>query len=230
MKPSPDVYFASVAVVGFDVDETLLDEAFSLRSRWQQTLQKFAHLSKDLEDTFLRIFDSKGHTHATHLQDTFDELRMPDVAPEPLVEYFRTMVGTEHTYPYVQASILALKQRSMRVGVITDGRQDYQEARLKRAGLFELFDFFYYGDVYQKPNPAFFRMCIQDERIQPHELLYIGDHVARDIEGALAVGVKAIWISHESTQPCPEGALQFKTMYNFYQWLTSDTATKDSLL
>ena len=116
----------------------------------------------------------------------------------------------------------------MRVGVITNGVQSYQEGRLKRAGLYELFDFFYYGDTHQKPDPAFFNSILENENVEPHELLVVGDHVEKDIAGALGVGAKAVWVREGSSlseeqivekEETLKRALQFKTMYDFLTWL-----------
>ena len=212
-------FLSSIKVVGFDADQTLIDESFSLRRRWQETLERFSHLSGKLTETFLSIFDSKGHQYKKHLSDTLWELNISENHTDHIINFFKSTRSTEEClYDGVKDMLLLLRRRGFRIGIITDGRKDYQEHRLKVAGIYGLFDFFYYGDTHQKPDPTFFRRCIENERIKPHELLYVGDHFEKDIEGALAVGAKTCWINKDATK-ISQDVIAFKTMYNFYQWL-----------
>ena len=49
--------------------------------------------------------------------------------------------------------------------------------------------------VKQKPDAQLFNMACKDLNILPHELLHIGDCGLADIEGAIAAGCQAVWIS-----------------------------------
>lgn len=210
---------STIKVIAFDFDQTLADESFSLRRRWQETLKKFSHLSDKLEGTFLSIYDAKGHEYPKHLNDTLQELKVSETHMQPMIDTFRSTRSTEEQiYAGVRDVLLLLKKKGFRIGIITDGVQEYQEHRLKVAGIYDMFDFFYYGDAHQKPDPAFFRRCIEDEGIKPHELLYVGDHVTKDVEGALAVGARACCVTKGSVK-VPKGVMVFTTMYDFYQWL-----------
>lgn len=209
----------NIKVVAFDFDGTLVDESFSLRRRWQETLKKFSHLSDKLAETFFSLFEKRGYTYKRHLNDTLEELNLPDTELQTIIDAFKsTKSKKEKLYDGVKETLLFLKKRGLRVGIITDGVKEYQENRLKVAGIYNVFDFFYYGDIHQKPDPSFFRACIKNEGIEPHELLYVGDHAIKDVEGALAVGAKSCYITGEDIK-VPEGVMVFKTMYNFYQWL-----------
>jgi len=213
-------FLSSIKVVAFDVDQTLVDEAPSLRRRWEETLEEFSHLSDKLAGTFFSIFDARGPGYKKHLNDALQTLNLHDDHIQPIVSLFRsTKSREEHLYEGVTDVLVLLKQKGFRIGVITDGLKDYQEHRLKVAGLYDLFDFFYYGDAHQKPDPAFFRRCIENEKIGPHELLYVGDHLGKDVEGALAAGARACWIAGSDASFPPPGVISFKTMYTFYQWL-----------
>lgn len=214
-------FFSSIKVVAFDFDQTLVDESFSLRRRWQETLTKFLHLSDKLAETLLSVFDVKGYEYKRHLNDALQELNLPETHIQPIINVFKsTRSNEERLYDGVRETLFLLKKKGFRIGIITDGLKDYQEHRIKTAGIYDLFDFFYYGDSYQKPNSAFFSRCIENEGIQSHEFLYVGDSVSKDVEGALAIGAKACWIAENDMNiSAPEDVIVFKTMYNFYQWL-----------
>ena len=213
-------FLSSIKIVAFDVDQTLINESFSLRRRWEEALGKFSHLSDRLAGTFLSIFDAQGPGYKKHLNDALLELNLHDDHIQPIINLFKsTKSREERLYEGVTEMLVFLKKKGFRIGIITDGLKDYQEHRLKVAGIYDFFDFFYYGDAHQKPDPAFFRRCIEDEGIEPCELLYIGNHLDKDIEGARAVGAKACWVSGNEKPVSLEGVISFRTMYNFYQWL-----------
>ena len=211
---------SEIKVVAFDFDQTLVDETFSIRRRWEETLRKFSHLHAGLEKKFLLNFDAKGHKHKTHLNDALAELGISEIHAPAILDLFRSIKSSEEkVYTGVKEAILLLKKRKKRVGIITDGYKSYQEDRIRKSGLHDLFDFFYYGDEHQKPDPAFFQKCIEGENVSPREFLYVGDDVAKDIEGALRAGVRACFIGDEKKSILPEEAFCFKTMYDFQQWL-----------
>lgn len=45
-----------------------------------------------------------------------------------------------------------------------------------------------------KPSPAFFRRILEDNGLQPNEVLFVGDSVTDDILGPKALGIKTVWI------------------------------------
>ncbi|OHA78491.1 MAG: hypothetical protein A2V96_02580 [Candidatus Yonathbacteria bacterium RBG_16_43_6] len=217
---SPHEFFSTIKVVAFDFDQTLVDEQSLVRHRWQKTLENFSHMHPDLQKTFFSIFEAKGYKYKNHLDDTFCVLGLPEDYKDSLISSFRKEQGDkEYVNEYSREVIKLLKQKGFRIGIITDGLKSYQEQRIVRAGFSELCDFIYYGDEHQKPDPAFFNMCIKEEGILPHELLYVGDHLIKDIEGALAVGSIACYIGNEQSVPLPLEVLSFTTMQHFYQWL-----------
>lgn len=219
-KLTARIVLSSVSTVAFDFDETLVDEAHSRRLRWHKTLKNFTCLSDKLEETFFSIFDEKNHKHKTNLTEAFAKIGVGEEHIPLVIKAFRAShSGEERVYKSVREVLILLKQLGKRIGVITDGVRDYQEPRLRVAGLYELLDFFHYGDMHQKPDREFFKKCFEEEGIKPHELLYVGDHIEKDVAGALAAGAKAIWIRQGNMMQAPEGALNFDTMDEFLQWL-----------
>lgn len=217
---TPKEFLAPIKVIAFDIDQTLMDETFSLRSRWEETLAEFPHLSDKLAETFFLIFDAQGPEYKKHLTDALQKLNLHGNHTRPIVSLFKsTRSRDERLYSGVSELLVYLKKKGFRIGIITDGLKDYQEHRLKIAGIYDFFDFFYYGDSHQKPDPAFFRRCIDEENIEPYELLYVGDHLDKDVEGARVAGAEACWISGNDLSASPTGAISFKTVYTFYQWL-----------
>lgn len=93
----------------------------------------------------------------------------------------------------------------LRRAVLTNGPADIQRAKIDRARLSDLFDALGISGALGvgKPDPASFRSMIEALDASPHTTLMIGDSWSRDIEGAVAIGMPAVWLSHGRPQPRP---------------------------
>jgi putative hydrolase of the HAD superfamily len=46
-----------------------------------------------------------------------------------------------------------------------------------------------------KPNPAFFRLALEEAGVEPEDALMVGDSYRADVRGAWAAGMHAAWLS-----------------------------------
>lgn len=212
---------SKIKTVAFDLDQTLIDETYSIKRRWKKVLKNFSFLNEKLEETFFDIFDRKGADYKSHIDETLKKLNLSEEHIITVVNLFKnTRSDSELLYDKVVEVLLLLKKKGFKIGVITDGQRNYQEYRLKQSSLLYMFDFCYYGDEYQKPDPKFFRKCFDSEKIIPSEFLYVGDDIDKDIKGALSVGAMACLIGETNDSVITQNnILCFKTMNNFYIWL-----------
>jgi putative hydrolase of the HAD superfamily len=61
----------------------------------------------------------------------------------------------------------------------------------------------------RKPDPAIFRLAIERMGLQPEEVTVVGDSYRKDIEPALSLGCKAIWVKGSGWEDSEE-AVQFE--------------------
>ncbi len=52
-----------------------------------------------------------------------------------------------------------------------------------------------------KPDPAIFRRALSQMNVRPEEAVMVGDSLARDIRGARAAGMRAVWLSPRDALP-----------------------------
>lgn len=100
-------------------------------------------------------------------------------------------------FPLAVETLVALKQKNYRVGILTRGGREYAEAVL---GLWDLYDRFHavvcrddYDFEDAKPSPVSMRHFARELGVKPEEILYLGDNLgdwyaARDA-GADFIGV-----------------------------------------
>ena len=78
--------------------------------------------------------------------------------------------------------------------------------KLGLAGLFHLA--VTSGDVgAAKPDPAIFRAALSRAGVEPYEAVHVGDQLSSDVQGALAVGIRAVLLDRDGNHPryrdCP---------------------------
>ena len=95
------------------------------------------------------------------------------------------------TYPKVKEVLKKLKER-YKIGIVTDAPRFKAFSRLDAMGIADEFDVVVGGgDVdKQKPHPLPFKKALEQLKLNPEEVLFVGDWPERDLKGAKAVGMK----------------------------------------
>lgn len=89
----------------------------------------------------------------------------------------------------------ALRARGKRLGIISNFSPNC-ESLLGDLGLARYFDFFIVSGILgiEKPDPRIFHAAVAAAGVPIHEMVYIGDSVHHDVEGAQDAGMDAILI------------------------------------
>ncbi|MCD8189106.1 MAG: HAD-IA family hydrolase [Clostridiales bacterium] len=115
-------------------------------------------------------------------------LRMSDL-------YWNTLLDVMQPSPGAVDTVLELKVRGLKIGVGTDMTARMQFAKLERLGLLPYIDFLVSSEEAQaeKPAPALFALCAGKAGVRPEECLFVGDNLEKDVRGAQAAGLQALW-------------------------------------
>jgi putative hydrolase of the HAD superfamily len=108
----------------------------------------------------------------------------------------------------VAETLDALEARGVRMGVISNW--DYRlHDLLSTLDLRHRFEpVLISADVrLAKPDPAFFRLALDEVRLPPERVLYVGDRFQLDIAPARSVGMEALLIDRGQREPAREGAI-----------------------
>ena len=187
--------FKKIKVVGFDFDDTLVDEQHSVQGRWKKVLKKYRYLSPILSKTFFEVYKIKGFKYKRHINLTLEKLGIDNKFVKPIVDDFLSSHYEEKLMPGTEDLLKLLINKGLKVGIITNGNQEYQEMRIIRAGLAKFLDFVFYADKLKKPDPAFLENCLK--QIDVHnklEFLYVGNDYSEDIKCAQEAGIKSCLI------------------------------------
>jgi len=99
---------------------------------------------------------------------------------------------------YADADDCLHRFRNLSVYIVTDGNKIVQTNKLKALGLFQRVKYCYithcYGLSNAKPSPyCFFKIC-SDEKVRPHDVVYVGDNPHKDFVGIKPAGFKTVRI------------------------------------
>lgn len=91
--------------------------------------------------------------------------------------------------------------RILRMGLLTNGAPDVQREKLAGAGIAGYFDqVVIAGDLgVGKPDPRIYEAILSRLGVAAREAIMIGNSLESDIQGAQAVGIKAIWLNRAGT-------------------------------
>jgi putative hydrolase of the HAD superfamily len=93
-------------------------------------------------------------------------------------------------------AVLKQLRRRYRLGVVTNGIDRVQRARLAASGLSALFDAVVTSQScgFAKPDPRILQAALDAMQVLPREAVYVGDDPATDGAAARAAGVRFVWM------------------------------------
>jgi putative hydrolase of the HAD superfamily len=99
-------------------------------------------------------------------------------------------------YDDVPDALAALRSAGLRIGLVSNSARDVREfARHHGLDVDAGISSFHHGHT--KPHGSIFRAVLELLGVEPAEAVMVGDTIADDIEGALALGMRAILVARE---------------------------------
>ena len=195
-----------VKVVLFDLDDTLISEDQYIRSGYgyiskvfakrydidrEQTEQELYYLYlKDAKNVFNRFLEEKGMLYtSSDIKEFVEEYRNHT----PKITYYEDVIPT----------VFQLKQKGIRVGIISDG---YLSTQKKKADVLHLYDTFEkviftdeLGKEYWKPSPKAFEIMKEFFDVGYEEMMYVGDNPAKDFYVKELLSINTVRIHRDNS-------------------------------
>ena len=124
------------------------------------------------------------------------------------VDAFRSARRRNQLVDPEAAAVVRDLARDHRLALVTNGAPDVQREKLSRTALASFFEITVISAEIGagKPDPRIFEAALTSLEIAPNDAVMIGDSLARDIAGAHAAGIRAIWIDRASRENVPAPA------------------------
>ena len=172
----------------FDLDDTLYSEKQYVRSGYKAVAEYLNEPSA--EKRLWQFFEQGKPAIDAYLEET-DQLSKKADCLTVYREHFPQIT----LYDNVKQTILELKNKGMKVGIITDGRPEGQRNKIKALGLDDLIDDIIITDdlggvQFRKPNEIAFRIMQCRWKIPFEQIVYVGDNPEKDFQAPKQLGMR----------------------------------------
>lgn len=181
-----DIKINQHSVVVFDLDDTLYNEIEYLKSAYRQ-IAKYLETEKwkPLYSTMFSLYRS-GENVFAFLANKYR------VAINTLIDMYRNHIPEIKLFDGALDILKSIKSNKGRLGIITDGREKTQYAKLKSLGITNFFDKIIISEAIgtEKPNKANFEAI--EKALNAKEYYYIADNLKKDFITPNDLGWKTI--------------------------------------
>lgn len=200
----------SITTVLYDLDGTLVDHERAARAgvdAWCRHLGLPAGQWErwiEIEDRWFTRFERGEISHlGQRIARCREFLDRPDLGEDEALDLYEHYLAAyrDHwcAYPDAVESLQAVRESGRRIGVLTNGAEVMQRAKMERTGLWAP-DMLLCATVElgaPKPQPEAYLGALTALGARPEETLMIGDSLANDVRGARAVGMEAVHLVRE---------------------------------
>jgi len=188
-----------IKAILFDLDNTLIDFWTMKRSCSEEAVRAMV-------DAGLKIEEEKGQRKLFELyekygmenQSIFDKFiksvhgKMDyKILASGVAAYRRVKFGRLATYPHTRRTLIRLKEKGLKLGIVSDAPVKQAWLRLAELNLIDFFDVVIALEKKgkMKPHSMPFRKALKKLGLKPEEILFVGDNPKRDILGAKKMGM-----------------------------------------
>ncbi|MFH1222083.1 MAG: HAD-IA family hydrolase [Candidatus Micrarchaeota archaeon] len=186
----------------FDLDNTLIDfltfkKETAKAAAKAMVAQGLPAKEVEVYGKIFSVYDSKGIEYQKTFSDVVKqynlELNLAEkIQQAGILAYLRKKFEVLKPYPMVRPTLHKLRERGLRLGIVTDAPRNKSWQRLVLTGLENEFDVVvtHNDTMDEKPSPSPFFLALQKLQLLPTTCLFVGDNPGRDIKGAKEVGMK----------------------------------------
>lgn len=184
----------------FDLDDTLYSEKEYVRSGYKAVAEYLG--SADYAEKLWSFFEDGRFAIDELLKELGRESEKAEV-----LDIYRSHKPNIHLYDGVVEMIEELKNHCINVGIITDGRPDGQRNKIEALGLDEMVDDIIItdelgGTQFRKPCDIAFRIMITKWRMNPADVVYVGDNAEKDFLAPQQLGMRSVWFKNKNGVYC----------------------------
>ncbi|MGZ7095039.1 MAG: TIGR02253 family HAD-type hydrolase [Methanobacterium sp.] len=194
-----------IKAVFFDIDDTLYDTSgfAKLARRAALNVMIDAGLPLESEEAYLllrEIIDEYGSNYGKHFnvltKKIFGEEK-PLLIALGMITYHNVKFALLRLFPQTTKTLIFLKEKGYKLGVISNGKTIKQWEKLIRLDLHHFFDHVITSEEarVEKPDTRIFELAMKKMECNANNSIMIGNKFREDIIGALNSGMGAILIN-----------------------------------
>lgn len=211
----------------FDLDDTLYDYQSTHKYALKKTLEicsentglsiekiKEAYNSARASVHMNLLHTAASHNRVLYFQKMLELLACDFILSRALYDvYWDSFIEKMELHHGVEELLTMLNSNSVKIGILTDLTTHIQLRKLEKLGISKFVDGFVSSEEVgcEKPSASMYLTILNKLDSKPSEALMVGDSYSKDIDGALAIGMDAIWLKDQSLE-LNEGVVNVKTI------------------
>ena len=206
-----------IKYVFFDLDETLIDIKKAQNIAIESLFEMYNFNQKTDLDSFIKKWDELTDFHYkfyTSKQISYEEQRRRriidlfktyhiELLSDPMVIYniyLKVFENAWSVYDDVVETLKELKAKDYILGLISNGDYDQQVQKMKKVGIFEMFDYVNTSSQFEvsKPDTRVYETIFKKHGINYENVCYVGNSYKKDILPCRQLGIKTILIDRKN--------------------------------
>jgi len=185
-----------IKAVIFDLDDTLYSEKEYVKSGYR-AVSTFLNVGEEAFDILWNAFENKRLA----IDELLNKLGIySDKLKEECLNVYRNHDPEIHLHDNFKEIMIELKNKGIKIGVITDGRPISQSKKIKALGIEKIIDELIVtdslgGEKYRKPNEIAFKMMQSKFNIPFSNIIYIGDNIKKDFIAPEKLGMQYMFVN-----------------------------------
>lgn len=204
----------------FDLDNTLFDFMRMKRESCVAAVEAMVDaglgmVRDDAMKLLFQLYDKHGIEHSRIFQEFLKAAKSQvdhRILAEGVVAYRRAQLRYVKPYPGAVRTLVKLKERGLKLGIVSDAPAVNAFIRMVEMGLPDFFDAVVTFDDTgeRKPSKKPFAIALGKLRVAASDVLYIGDWPERDIAGARSVGLRTAFARYGALHPEAKSGADFE--------------------
>ena len=190
-----------IKAVIFDLDGTLLNRDESVKkfidNQYDRLYKWVNHIPKEDYITRFIEMDHRGYVWKDKVyQQLTEEFAIRGVTWEELLQdYISHFKNHCIPFPNLFDLLEELRKNQWILGIITNGRGQFQMDNIKALGIEKYFEVILVSEWegLKKPDSAIFLRALYRLNVSPNHSVYVGDHLENDVKASQKAGMKGIW-------------------------------------
>lgn len=189
-----------IKAILFDLDNTLIDFMKMKRMASEAAVSAMVNygLKMDEEKAIKKLFkmyNAYGFEDQRIFDKFIEEVQGKldyKILAGAIAAYRKVKAGYLATYPHARNTLIKLREKDLKLGIVSDAPIKQAWLRLAELNLIEFFHTVIAvgGTGKEKPHKMPFKLALKKLGLGAEWILFVGDNPERDIKGAKAVGMQ----------------------------------------
>lgn len=204
----------------FDLDNTLIDFMHVKKSSADAGLNAMIAAGLKIDQskarrTLYELYDKYGIEHQEIFQKFLHKVEKKidyKILASGIVAYRKQQAGIMEPYGTVMPTLIKLREKGLKLAIITDAPRIKAWMRLTELKLGDFFDVVVTFDDTKKykPDPAPFEKAMKLLNVGPDECMMVGDWAERDITGANKLGITSVFARYGAVRPLKDSKADYE--------------------